>query len=311
MGRVLRPDGNRIRAYRLNKGWPREQLAQIAAVSPRAIRRIEDGNNASFETLRAIAAAFGLEVFELMKGSITSSGPKATLESRASGLLPTEILPALLTWCLPYAPAARGLMASFALVLLGASAISISPLLIEPDAQLEIADYSQSFTQSAPPAPPALRIQIAPMPPAAVRLPAPRTPRVTRLIEPVVQAPPVIPTPIAAQPPPQLIIAAGEHSIIPKASQPVQSASVVQTLVGVVHTHWLADLAQPARITTGHAAQFLPKNFAARPGRTAPAESANRGPSGGYSVLGRPFIRSGKSTASFFVKVGGSIKRVF
>ena len=57
MGSILRPDGNKIRALRIQKGWPQEQLAWIADVSPRTIQRVEAGGNASFETLRSMAGA--------------------------------------------------------------------------------------------------------------------------------------------------------------------------------------------------------------------------------------------------------------
>jgi transcriptional regulator with XRE-family HTH domain len=67
MQRALLPDGNRIRTLRLERGWPQEQLANIADLSPRTIQRVEAGGNASYETLRSIACAFEVEAKELLK----------------------------------------------------------------------------------------------------------------------------------------------------------------------------------------------------------------------------------------------------
>jgi transcriptional regulator with XRE-family HTH domain len=66
MPRTLHPDGNRIRTLRLERGWPQEQLASIADLSPRTIQRVEAGGNASYETLRSIACAFEVEAKELL-----------------------------------------------------------------------------------------------------------------------------------------------------------------------------------------------------------------------------------------------------
>src|SRR4030095_6347127 len=66
MQRTLHPDGNRIRTLRLKRGWPQEQLADIAELSARTIQRVEAGGNASFETLRSIACAFEVEAEDLL-----------------------------------------------------------------------------------------------------------------------------------------------------------------------------------------------------------------------------------------------------
>ena len=50
----------------MQRGWPQEQLAQIADVSPRTIQRVEAGGNASHETLRSIASALDVEIRELL-----------------------------------------------------------------------------------------------------------------------------------------------------------------------------------------------------------------------------------------------------
>ncbi|HFF9832070.1 MULTISPECIES: helix-turn-helix domain-containing protein [Serratia] len=55
----------RIRPLRLAKGWSQEQLATIAGLSTRTVQRIENGEQASLETLTAIAAALGVQVSDL------------------------------------------------------------------------------------------------------------------------------------------------------------------------------------------------------------------------------------------------------
>ncbi|MGE6468226.1 helix-turn-helix domain-containing protein [Serratia proteamaculans] len=55
----------RIRQLRLEKGWSQEQLATIAGLSSRTVQRIENGEQASLETLTAIAASLGLQVSDL------------------------------------------------------------------------------------------------------------------------------------------------------------------------------------------------------------------------------------------------------
>lgn len=47
------------------KGWSQEQLATIAGLSTRTVQRIENGEQASLETLTAIAAALGVQVSDL------------------------------------------------------------------------------------------------------------------------------------------------------------------------------------------------------------------------------------------------------
>ncbi len=298
MGRVLGPDGDRIMALRMSKGWSQEQLAQMADLNARTIRRVEAGNSVSFEALRSIAGVFGLEVCELMEGSANAGG------GRLRRIVSAEIFAPLLGWCQPYAPAAKGLMASFALILLGASAISLAPLLVETDGESPIVDSFQSFTSSAPPIP------VVRTGPVAKVLNEMRVSMIrgSRSLQPAGAVPgntPAIPDPVAAKPAPQNHTApVAEHPNTPTPSQAIQTTSAIQTIAGAVHTHWLTDLAQPGLTMTGYTGQF-PSSEMSRPG------SAGRGSAGGSNVLGRTFVRSGKSTAWFFGKVGGSIKRAF
>ncbi len=54
-----------IKALRLSRAWSQEQLAELSSLSVRTIQRIENGGQASLETLSAIAAAFDLKVADL------------------------------------------------------------------------------------------------------------------------------------------------------------------------------------------------------------------------------------------------------
>jgi len=56
---------NKIKALRLSRAWSQEQLAELCSLSVRTIQRIENGGQASLETLSAIAAVFEVNVNEL------------------------------------------------------------------------------------------------------------------------------------------------------------------------------------------------------------------------------------------------------
>src|SRR6266567_9326290 len=58
--------GARIKAMREERGWSQEQLAEIAGVSERTIQRLEQEEPARFDSLRALAAAFKLDVKDLL-----------------------------------------------------------------------------------------------------------------------------------------------------------------------------------------------------------------------------------------------------
>lgn len=56
---------NKFREYRLARAWSQEQLAEMAGLSTRTVQRIESGEQASLETLSALAAVFETSVAEL------------------------------------------------------------------------------------------------------------------------------------------------------------------------------------------------------------------------------------------------------
>lgn len=54
-----------VKQLREDRLWSQEQLADIAGISARTIQRLENGATVSFETAKALSAAFGVPVSEL------------------------------------------------------------------------------------------------------------------------------------------------------------------------------------------------------------------------------------------------------
>lgn len=90
MGPRLNPDGAKIRALRIQRGWTQEQLAEIAGVSSRTIQRAETAGCAAFETLRAVAAAFETDFGQLL---VSESREVDHTEPQQLPQTPTEVGP--------------------------------------------------------------------------------------------------------------------------------------------------------------------------------------------------------------------------
>ncbi|MEP3244905.1 MAG: 2TM domain-containing protein [Sneathiella sp.] len=56
-----------LRERRLQKAWSQEYLAQASGLSVRTIQRIEGGQKAGLDTLNCLAAAFDIDVADLME----------------------------------------------------------------------------------------------------------------------------------------------------------------------------------------------------------------------------------------------------
>lgn len=69
-----------VKKARQERAWPQQQLATIADVNLRTIQRLEKDGTASFETLRGVASAFGIDVKELNPTSTTKERSKITKE---------------------------------------------------------------------------------------------------------------------------------------------------------------------------------------------------------------------------------------
>lgn len=57
---------NLVKTLRTNKGWSQEQLSEECGLSLRTIQRLENGGNASIDSIRALAVVFELEPNELI-----------------------------------------------------------------------------------------------------------------------------------------------------------------------------------------------------------------------------------------------------
>ena len=58
-------DALKVRTERERRAWSQEHLAEVAGLSLRTIQRVETAGSASFETARALAAVFEMEVAAL------------------------------------------------------------------------------------------------------------------------------------------------------------------------------------------------------------------------------------------------------
>ena len=63
---LINPLGQLLKKVRANKAWSQEEFAAISGISTRTLQRIEGGEKANMETLRAIAAALNMEVTTLL-----------------------------------------------------------------------------------------------------------------------------------------------------------------------------------------------------------------------------------------------------
>ena len=54
-----------LRTLRLQRGWSQDNLAQLSGLSIRTIQRFEQGENASLETLKSLAAVFEVSIQDL------------------------------------------------------------------------------------------------------------------------------------------------------------------------------------------------------------------------------------------------------
>ena len=63
----MKIDSERLRKLRLAQNWSQEQLAEFSGLSLRTVQRIENGSNASLESVRLLAKALTIETDELVE----------------------------------------------------------------------------------------------------------------------------------------------------------------------------------------------------------------------------------------------------
>lgn len=80
----MKIDSNLVKKLRTAKNWSQEQLSEACGLSLRTIQRLENGGNASLESVRALAAAFGIDPNELMLSE--TEPPQTPLEAVKTGL---------------------------------------------------------------------------------------------------------------------------------------------------------------------------------------------------------------------------------
>lgn len=73
-----------IQKLRLQRGWSQEQLAELSGLSTRTIQRIERGQGASVESLKAVGAAFGVDFSELQESAMTATANADDVPNQAA-----------------------------------------------------------------------------------------------------------------------------------------------------------------------------------------------------------------------------------
>ena len=319
MGSTLKPDANKIRALRIQKGWPQEQLARIADVSPRTIQRVEAGGNASFETLRSIAGAFDLEAYELMQQATQKVQPATIRESCQVQVQPVTMDAPLFSRCLPYFPVLKMTLGSFALVLLAASAIRLSPFFLAYlDPATPIAESNIAIFQDSPSVPPAMEVgqpgtQIAD---TAASLTGTRNHQ--RETVSAKDAAQLVPAMAPAIPKRGSDVAEAENRLATESLIDSETKSEGPLSTVPIDLDWHVNLSGLERIARGPM-MGLPLEITGAPDarvavpRTGAglAELVSRRVAGDSSLVSRSFVRSGKSTAALFTKAGSAIKRAF
>jgi transcriptional regulator with XRE-family HTH domain len=62
-----------IQKLRLQRGWSQEQLAELSGLSVRTIQRLERGQTASVESLKALGAAFEIDFSDLKEPEMNTA----------------------------------------------------------------------------------------------------------------------------------------------------------------------------------------------------------------------------------------------
>lgn len=72
-----------IQKLRLQRGWSQEQLAELSGLSTRTIQRVERGQPASVETLKALGAVFDVDFSTLKEPDMSNAAEVPTATSPA------------------------------------------------------------------------------------------------------------------------------------------------------------------------------------------------------------------------------------
>lgn len=82
------PNSEKIKRWREERMWSQEHLADLAGIGLRTIQRVENGENASHESVMALAAAFNVDVTVLMMDPDAEAAKDAqkTVEEKTAGV---------------------------------------------------------------------------------------------------------------------------------------------------------------------------------------------------------------------------------
>lgn len=88
---LINPLGQFLKKERASKGWSQEHFAEISGVSTRTLQRIEGGEKANVETLRAVAAALNMEVTALLPlNALVSEDDFAQIQAQVQEMVQKE-----------------------------------------------------------------------------------------------------------------------------------------------------------------------------------------------------------------------------
>lgn len=83
----MKPDAGKIKRWREERMWSQEHLADLAGIGLRTVQRIENGEQASRESVMALAAAFNVDVSVLtldVEAEAAKSAQKTVAEKTAA-----------------------------------------------------------------------------------------------------------------------------------------------------------------------------------------------------------------------------------
>ncbi|MGY8663635.1 helix-turn-helix domain-containing protein [Bradyrhizobium sp. UFLA05-109] len=69
-----------VQKLRLQRGWSQEELAELSGLSVRTIQRIERGNAASMESLKALGAVFEIDFSTLKETDMDMTAGEQTMK---------------------------------------------------------------------------------------------------------------------------------------------------------------------------------------------------------------------------------------
>jgi transcriptional regulator with XRE-family HTH domain len=75
-----------IQKLRLQRGWSQEQLAELSGLSVRTVQRLERGQTASVESLKALGAAFEIDFSALKEPEMNATTSQAVSSDEALAL---------------------------------------------------------------------------------------------------------------------------------------------------------------------------------------------------------------------------------